>query len=195
MKSKFVSIIIMLGLLLLFAGEGICQEKVSMNDWVEKVNQGSINWTGGYIEAVGIGAPADKSVSKINARPMALRAATVDAYRNLLEITKGVRVNSVTTIKDFTVESDIINTQVNGLVKGAVEVDHQYMSDGTVEVRLRMPLYGDLAQIIVPSGHRKAQRNKRTRKACRTSGSCCLFRHGCRCPRNSSKTGNVTPNL
>ena len=151
MKSKFVSIIIMLGLLLLFARAGICQEKISMNDWVEKLNQGSINWTAGYIEAIGIGAPAEKSISKINARPMALRAATVDAYRNLLEITKGVRVDSAKTVKDLTVESGVINKQVSGLVQGAVVADQQYMSDGTVEVKLRMPLYGDLAQTVLPA--------------------------------------------
>ena len=150
MRSRFVSIAVIAGLLLLFAGAGICQEKISMNDWVEKVNQGNVNWSAGYIEAVGIGAPADKSIGKTNARPMALRAATVVAYRNLLEITKGVRVDSVTTVRDFTVESDVINTQVEGMVKGAVVVDQQYMSDGTVEVRVRMPLYGNLSQIIVP---------------------------------------------
>ena len=150
MKSKFLFIIILLGLLLLFPGAGIGQEKISMNDWVEKFNQGSINWTAGYIEAVGIGAPSDKSVSKMNARPMALREAKRDALRNLLEITKGVQVNSTTTVKDFTVNSDIINTQVNGLLKGAVVADQQYMPDGTAEVKLRIPLYGNLAQIIMP---------------------------------------------
>lgn len=126
-----------------------------MNDWVEKVNQGTINWTGGYIEAVGIGAPSEKSIGKASARPMALRAAKIDALRNLLEITKGVQVDSATTVKDFTVESDVINTQVSGLVQGAVVVDQQYMSDGTVEVKLRMPLYGDLARIIVPASIEK----------------------------------------
>ena len=150
MKSRFMSIAVIAGILLLFTGAGFCQEKVSMNEWVEKVGQGSVNWSAGYIEAVGIGAPADKSIGKANARPMALRAAKVDAYRNLLEITKGVQVDSATSVKDFTVESDVINTQVSGLVKGAVVVDQQYMSDGTVEVRLRMPLYGNLAQIIMP---------------------------------------------
>lgn len=150
MKSRFISIAVIAGILFLFAGVGFCQEKVSMNDWVEKVGQGSVNWSAGYIEAVGIGAPSDKSIGKANARPMAMRAAKVDAYRNLLEITKGVQVDSATSVKDFTVESDVINTQVNGLVKGAVVVDQQYMSDGTVEVRLRMPLYGNLAQIIMP---------------------------------------------
>ncbi len=164
MKSNVVSIFVMLGLLLLFTGAGICQEKVSMNDWVEKVNQGSINWTGGYIEAVGIGAPAEKSIGKASARPMALRAAKIDALRNLLEITKGVQVDSTTTVKDFTVESDIINTQVSGLVQGAQVVDQQYMSDGTVEVRLRMPLYGDLARIIVPASIEKRKEIKEQEK-------------------------------
>jgi hypothetical protein len=155
MKSKFMSAVVITGFLLLFAGVGICQDKISGSEWVEKIGQGSVNWSAGYIEAVGIGAPPDKSIGKINARPMALRAAKVDAYRNLLEITKGVRVDSTTTVKDFTVESDIINTQVDGLVKGAVVFDQQYMSDGTVEVKLRMPLYGNLAQIIVPAALEK----------------------------------------
>lgn len=150
MKSRCVSVMIMFGLLFVFTATGICQEKITMNDWVEKVGQGSINWTTGYIEATGIGAPPDRAMGKINARPMALRAAKADALRNLLELTKGVQVDSTTTIKDFAVESDIINTQVNGLVKGAMVVDQQYMSDGTVEVKLRMPLFGDLARTVLP---------------------------------------------
>jgi len=151
MKSRFISIAVIAGILLLFTGVGFCQEKISMNEWVEKVGQGSVNWSAGYIEAVGIGAPSDKSIGKANARPMAMRAAKVDAYRNLLEITKGVQVDSATTVKDFTVESDVINTQVNGLVKGAQVVKTDYMSDGTVEVTLRIPLYGGiLAQTIMP---------------------------------------------
>ena len=150
MKSRLMSIAVIVGILLLFTGVGFCQDKVSISGWVDKVGQGSVNWSAGYIEAVGIGAPADKSVGKINARPMALRAATVVAQRNLLEITKGIQIDSATTIRDFMVESDVINTQVSGMVKGAVVMDQQYMSDGTVEVRLRMPLYGNLAQIIMP---------------------------------------------
>jgi len=155
MKLRFISAAAITGLLLLFAGAGICQDKISASEWVEKIGQGAVNWSGGYIEALGIGAPADKSIGKANARPMALRAAKIDAYRNLLEITKGVRVDSTTTIRDFTVESDVINTQVDGLVKGAVVVNQEYMSDGTVEVRVRMPLYGNLSQVIIPASIEK----------------------------------------
>lgn len=150
MKLRFFSMAVLTGIVFLWASAGFCQNAVSMSEWVEKVGQGSVNWSAGYIEAVGIGAPPDRSVGKINARPMALRAAKVDAYRNLLEITKGVQVDARTTVKDFTVESDVVNTQVEGLIKGAQVVDQQYMSDGTVEVRLRMPLYGNLSQIMVP---------------------------------------------
>lgn len=155
MKLRFLSVAAITGLLLLFTGVGICQDKISASEWVEKIGQGAVNWSGGYIEALGIGAPADKSIGKANARPMALRAAKIDAYRNLLEITKGVQVDSTTTIRDFTVESDVINTQVDGLVKGAVVVNQEYMSDGTVEVRVRMPLYGNLSQVMIPASIEK----------------------------------------
>lgn len=150
MRLKFVSMAVLTGMILFLAQTGFCQDAVSMSEWVEKVGQGSVNWSAGYIEAVGIGAPPDRSLGKINARPMALRAAKVDAYRNLLEITKGVQVDARTTVRDFTVESDVVNTQVEGLIKGAQVVDQKYMSDGTVEVRLRMPLYGNLSQVLVP---------------------------------------------
>jgi len=155
MKLKLIVARTIAVLLFLVTASGFCQDKISMPEWTEKIGQGVVNWSAGYIEALGIGAPADKSIGKPSARPLALRAAKVDAYRNLLEVTKGVRVDSTTTIRDFTVESDVINTQVDGLVKGAVVVDQQYMSDGTVEVRVRMPLYGNLAQVIVPASIEK----------------------------------------
>jgi len=150
MKSRFTSVVIIISLLLLFTVTGICQEKVSASDCADKFGQGSINWSAGYIEAVGTGAPPEKLAGKINARPTALRAAQADAVHNLLEITKGVQVDSVTSIKDFTVGSDVVDTQVRGLVKGAEVVDQQYLPEGKAEVRLRIPLYGNLAQTIMP---------------------------------------------
>ena len=150
MKSRLTSVVIIINLLFLFTGIGICQDKVSASDCVDKIGQGNINWSAGYIEAVGIDAPPEKLAGKINARPIVLRAAQKDSLRNLLEITKGVQVDSSTLIKDFTEGDNIINTQINGLVKGASIVDYQYMPDGRAEVRLRITLYGNLAQTIMP---------------------------------------------
>jgi hypothetical protein len=161
MRSKLIVIVgVIVSMLLLYAGIGFCQEKVSGSQWTQIVEQmgdkGKINWSEGYIEAVGIGAPPERYIGKPQARPMALRAAKVDAYRNLLEATKGVRVDSTTVVKDFTVESDVINAQVDGLVRGAKVVNQDYLSDGTVEVTVRMPMAGGFAQVIIP----KALENK-----------------------------------
>jgi len=155
MKAKqVVGLAVLVGILVLVPVAALCQEKVSDTQWTQIVEQigdkGRINWSEGYIEAVGIGAPPERSYGKPSARPLALRAAKLDAYRNLLEVTKGVRIDSSTTVRDFTVESDIINSQVEGIVRGAQIVGKDYLSDGTVEVTLRMPLAGSFAQVIIP---------------------------------------------
>ena len=160
MRSKLiVTVSVIVSMLFLYAGIGFSQEKVSGSQWTQIVEQmgdkGKINWSEGYIEAVGIGAPPERYIGKPNARPMALRAAKIDAYRNLLETTKGVRIDSTTVVKDFTVESDVINAQVEGLVKGAKVVNQDYLSDGTVEVTLRMPMAGGFAEVIIPKAIEK----------------------------------------
>jgi hypothetical protein len=150
MRSKLiVAASVIVCILFFYVGIGFSQEKVSGSQWTQMGDKAKINWSEGYIEAVGIGAPPERYIGKPNARPMALRAAKVDAYRNLLEATKGVRVDSTTVVKDFTVESDVINTQVEGLVQGAKIVNQDYLSDGTVEVTLRMPVAGGHSLISV----------------------------------------------
>ena len=145
-------------MLLCLSGVAVGQEKISGSEWVEQIgNKGTVNWTEGYIEAVGIGAPPQRYIGTPQARPNALRAAQIDAYRNMLEVINGVRVNSTTTIRDFTVESDVINTQVQGIVKGAKTMNQEYLSDGTVEVTVRMPMAGSFASVIVPKILEKRQ--------------------------------------
>jgi hypothetical protein len=124
-------------------------------EWQNLVQQigdsGSVNWTEGVIQATGIGAPPEEFYGKPQARPMALRAAQLDAYRKLLEVTRGVRVDSQTLVENYTVKSDVIRTQVEGMVKGAQVVKKEYLSDGSVEVTLQMSLHGGFAQLILPS--------------------------------------------
>ncbi len=155
MKSKFwAAAAIAAAMILCLAGVTFGQEKVGALESTQIVeqmgNKGVVNWTDGYVEAVGIGAPPQRYIGMPQARPMALRAAQVDAYRNLIEVVNGVRVDSTTTIRDFTVESDVINTQVQGIVKGAKTMKQEYLSDGTVEVTVRMPMAGNFASVIVP---------------------------------------------
>lgn len=124
-------------------------------DWTQVVEQigmkGKVDWSQGYIEAVGIGAPPERYYGKPQGRPMALRAAQLDAYRNLLEVVEGVRITSSTTVKDFVTESDEIRAQVQGMVKGAQVAKREYLSDGTVEVTVRMGMHGGFTQLVLPT--------------------------------------------
>jgi hypothetical protein len=121
-----------------------------------------INYEDGYVEALGTGAVDPARVKGTNARPMCLRAAQVDGYRNLLEATKGVQIDSQTTVRDFITESDVINAAVSGLVKGAKVINKDYLSDGTCEVTLRMSLSGKFAQTIIPKAIQEEQKRQPT---------------------------------
>lgn len=117
---------------------------------VERFDKGLINWTQGYVEATGVGAPRPDATSAVIARLSAQRAAKVDAYRNLLETVKGVRVTSETVVQNFMTTSQRISSRVEGIVRGAVVVDERFNSEhGSYEVRVRMPLTGDLTRLMI----------------------------------------------
>ena len=120
------------------------------SDAVEATASGTINWTVGEVYSTGIGAPPPRPVNAAQARAMAERAAFVVAIRNLLETVKGVRVDSETIVENFMTKSDVISTMVDGIVRGARIVKKQYLSDGSVEVLVSMPMRGDFMNAIVP---------------------------------------------
>jgi hypothetical protein len=143
--------LVIIGVLIIIA---VCSQAIAQTggpgDAVETTSAGKINWTAGEIYATGIGAPPALHVNAAQARAMAERAAFIVALRNLLEVVKGVRVDSETVVENFMVKSDVIRTRVDGIVKGARTVKTQYMSDGSVEVQVAMPLRGALLDVLVP---------------------------------------------
>jgi hypothetical protein len=81
---------------------------------------------------------------------MALRAAKVDAYRNLLEQTYGVRIQGDTTVRDFITQNDVVRSKVDGFVRGSREMSNRTLSDGTVEVELEITLDQFFYDYFVP---------------------------------------------
>jgi len=148
-RTAFFAIII--AIIVFIAGSVFAQLVGTVTDVIDPVgNTGKVDWTTGVITAVGIGAPPAQPANPAQARAMAERAAQVVAYRNLLEAVKGVRVDSTTTVENFIVTSDVINTQVSGIIQGATIMDKKYMSDGSVEVTVGMKLTGALADALLP---------------------------------------------
>jgi len=113
---------------------------LSYTPMVYATGDGEINWVEGYVSAIGYGAAAKGNMAQ--SKPMSRRAAIGDAYRNLLEMIKGVKVDSATTIENFMVTQDVIKTQIEGVVKGAKlhKETYEVQPDGslmaTVEVRV-----------------------------------------------------------
>jgi hypothetical protein len=145
--KKYSILSMVLAVLLILPAYGFCNE---LYEVVENIGNGSINWTKGIIQATGIGASPEECYGKPQARPMALRAARIDAMRNLLEVTKGVRIDSANVVKNFAVTDDVIMAKISGMIKGAQIVKQEYLSDGTVEVTMQMSLYGGFAQLVLP---------------------------------------------
>ncbi len=75
---------------------------------------------------------------------MAIRAAKQVALRDALELIKGMSLNSSTTIANSMVQNDMISTSISGFVQGfQYEPNPHYMSDGTVEIEVTLPIDGN----------------------------------------------------
>ena len=100
----------------------------------------TVNWSNGDVTAIGVGYPPEEMGMRGNS--IARRAAMVDAQRNLLEITKGVQIDAETTVENLTVSSDVVNSKVQGLLKGAQIFEEGNLDDGGYYVKMRIALYG-----------------------------------------------------
>ncbi len=94
--------------------QGITASKVSSQ---EKAI-GNINWEEGFITATGQGT-AQPSGNKGLDQISATRAAALNAHRALLEMIKGVRIDSTTRVENMMLKQDVIIAQVSGIIQGA----------------------------------------------------------------------------
>lgn len=118
--------------------------------YVQRFEAGSIDWQSAQASAVGVGSPPRAASSQGQARAMAVRAATVVARRNLLEIIKGVQIDSRTSIENYMLADDTVVSTVRGYLQNSQVYDVAYMSDGSVEVTVGIGLRGKLSEAVIP---------------------------------------------
>lgn len=121
---------------------------------VEKLEHGEINWTTKSVVATGSGAPDLKLKNVAQVRLNAERAAKVDAYRNVLEALKGVKITAAES-GDSALSNPQVRAQVQGILRGCKTVDTRYYSDGGVDVVVKCALDGGLATTLAPVKDRK----------------------------------------
>jgi len=130
------------------------QEDLTGAAFVEQGPAGDIDWDSGAVTAKGIGAPPAGAANPAQARGMAKRAATVIARRNLLELLRGVQIDSSTTVQNFMVANDVVVSRIQGFLQNSHILDTAYMSDGSVEVTVGIGLRGGVADVVLPPAPR-----------------------------------------
>jgi hypothetical protein len=111
----------------------------------ELVPGGAIDWSGKTVWSRGAGVLDPGNSNRDLAWQMAQRAATVVAQRNLLEIVKGIRVDSDTRVQELMAERDSVYQRIEAVVKGARQCGPTRLDSlgSTVEVELECDLYGE----------------------------------------------------
>lgn len=101
-------------------------------------DNGSVDWSSQILQAKGIAVQGG-----VGGRAGQIRAAELDALRQILETAKGMRLTSETTVENFMLSSDVIRTRVEGVARNFRRVgDPVYMSDGSIELTVEMNLAG-----------------------------------------------------
>ncbi len=96
---------------------------------------GRIDWVNGYVSGFGIGT-AGAGANRGLARTSALRAAKVDALRNLLKMIHGMHIDPSIQVQVHVTSDGAIARRIRGLVDGAKMVDSktQWMNDSPLTI-------------------------------------------------------------
>jgi hypothetical protein len=129
----------------------LCIAGICLAQMQSVADAGGVDWEGRAVTAKGIGAP-NPNLPQAAQRPAAIKAAKSLALRNALEMIKGINLNSETTVENFMTTSDVVRTNVSGFIqKFKFENKPHYMSDGTVEISVTIPIDGVLMDALLPS--------------------------------------------
>jgi hypothetical protein len=116
-------------------------------------NANNVNWEEKVVTVTGIGVASPNDTIEGIAMARARSAAIGLAQRDLLEIIEGVQVDSVKTVKDNMLQSDIVQTKVSAVSKGAKIIDEGWdRQKGIYLVKMQVPIFGasSVAAAVLP---------------------------------------------
>mgnify|MGYP006278135587 CR=1 FL=1 len=149
-RSRIVQFCLLLSLLVLLSGVVSAEVEDSLFDSQKK---SKTDWEKSVVRAKGYGVAADHIKNKAQAKILAREAAITMAQRRLLEVIKGVNINSTQTVKNAQIQSDVIKKRLSGVIKGAMIVEEKQPAKGTYMVVLEVKFYGQdgIMKAILPT--------------------------------------------
>jgi hypothetical protein len=117
----------------------------------EETGAGIINWTHRTLEAKGRGVSGPEAANTPEGWQAAVRNARRQAYVNLLETFRQLRLSGHQLVGQLFCDDDKTLAKIEQLLKSAQICDTVYHSDGTVEVVRKISFSGALSQLILPA--------------------------------------------
>ena len=118
---------------------------------IEQFENGRINWSKRIVEAEGMGGASPEISNAQEAREKAMIQARQAVYRNLLETIKKLRVTAIQTLGNIVEKKDTILSALETLLCDAPVVKTDYLTDGSVAIKMQMDIDGALSQLILPA--------------------------------------------
>jgi len=140
-------LILSASVLLLFL-KGLTSPALGEN-FIEILDKGTVDWSNGYIEAVGVGEPPPAPLNPAHSRAVAQRNADLAARGNLVKVVKQIRIDSRTRVGDTLRGQEVRQDAMETLLREARGVDISYGEE--VRVTVSMKLAGALADLILPT--------------------------------------------
>lgn len=147
LMKKGPSFVLTIVFLLMFSVSGYSDSSM---DVVELKDKGSINWSKGVVQAIGIGTPSTSMSENSNDRTVALKYAEIDAFGIILDIIKDLPINGTTFVGDYAIQDPAIMSKIENMVKKAKVVKKEYLTDGTVKIKMEVNLRGGFSQLVLP---------------------------------------------
>lgn len=110
---------------------------------------GTISWGSGDIVVVRDLTSVENGTSE-NLTPLAVRKATSQARKQMLDMVMGIRIDSKRTISAYLAGDDELAARVRGVVHNS-PFQRPAMFDGTGEVRVSESLRGKLSELVFPT--------------------------------------------
>jgi hypothetical protein len=145
---KFRLMWMIAGAVCLLCGYAVASEQAS---YFEIIGPGSIDWSSGAFISSGVGLPPKKKAANShNDREKAFNSSKTQAIKNMVALVMATRIDADSSVRDIASKNDHVMAKVENLINASKVVKQEYLSDGTVEIQLRMNMYGGFAQLILP---------------------------------------------